>query len=87
MISSESRVTASMSIKPGLTFINYHERVADLPGGKAGILPAGFERRVVEVKGNQARVKATQAHDTDGFWMMSDSLENIVRTSKVVKWQ
>jgi len=76
----------SRVIKPGLTFINYHERVVELPGGQAGILPGGYERRVVEVKDNQARVKAAQAHDTDGFWMMSDSLENIVRTSKVVKW-
>jgi len=77
----------SLIVRPGLTFINYEERVAEVPGGNAGILPGGYERKVVEVEGNMARVKATQAHDTDGFWMMSDSLENIVRTSKVVKWQ
>lgn len=77
----------SRVIKPGLTFINYHERVVELPGGKAGILPGGYERRVVEVKDNQARVKATQAHDTDGFWMMIPSLETIIRTAEVVNWQ
>lgn len=77
----------SLIVRPGLTFINYEERVAEVPGGKAGILPGGYERKVVEVEGNMARVKATQAHDIDGFWMMSDSLENIIRTSKVVKWQ
>lgn len=72
-------------VEPGVRFINDQQEVVAVPGGKAGILPAGYEREVTIVDGDRTKVKASHAYDADGFWLMTSSVAYLIRIGRVIE--
>lgn len=72
-------------VKPGVKFVNDWQEVVRLPEDRSAILPAGYIREIIAVDGELTKIRAVQAFDDNGSWLLTSSVNRLLRTGRIIK--